>query len=69
MKNLFLINEEERNRILGMHETATKKHYLSEQSLDLGQETQPELDLKIYKILRELLLKKVPEVTPTFMVN
>lgn len=32
MKNLFLINEEERQRILGMHETATKKHYLSEQS-------------------------------------
>ena len=46
MKNLFLINEEERNRILGMHETATKKHYLSEQSLDLGQETQPEFGPK-----------------------
>lgn len=42
MNNLFLINEEERNRILGMHETATKKHYLSEQpTLDLGQPTQP----------------------------
>ena len=43
MNNLFLINEEERNRILGMHETATKKHYLSEQSLELGQETQPQV--------------------------
>ena len=44
MNNLFLINEEERNRILGMHETATKKHYLSEQpTLDLGQPTQPQV--------------------------
>jgi hypothetical protein len=44
MNNLFLINEEEKNRILGMHETATKKHYLSEQpTLDLGQPTQPEV--------------------------
>jgi hypothetical protein len=31
MKNLFLINEEEKNRILNLHETATKRHYLSEQ--------------------------------------
>lgn len=39
MKNLFLINEEEKNRILGMHETATKKHYLSEQPTpDFGQQ-------------------------------
>jgi len=44
MNNLFLINEDERKRILGMHETATKKHYLSEQpTLDLGQPTQPEV--------------------------
>ena len=33
MKNLFIINEEEKNRILGLHESATKNHYLiSEQS-------------------------------------
>ena len=31
MKNLFTINEEEKNRILNLHETATKRHYLSEQ--------------------------------------
>lgn len=37
MNDLFLINEEERSRILGMHETATKKLYLSEQGLDLSQ--------------------------------
>lgn len=28
----FLISEEEKNRILGMHKEATKKHYLSEQA-------------------------------------
>lgn len=31
MKNLFTINEEEKKRILNLHETATKRHYLSEQ--------------------------------------
>ena len=43
MKNLFTINEEEKNRILNLHETATKRHYLTEQSLDLGQSSQPEV--------------------------
>jgi hypothetical protein len=33
MKNLFSINEEEKNRILNLHETATKRHYLSEQPI------------------------------------
>ena len=33
MKNLFTINEEEKNRILNLHETATKRYYLSEQSV------------------------------------
>jgi hypothetical protein len=28
----FLISEEEKNRILGMHKDATKRHYLSEQT-------------------------------------
>ena len=58
MKNLFLINEEERNRILGMHETATKKHYLSEQSLDLGQETQPEFGPKNLQDTEGTVVKK-----------
>lgn len=31
-KNLFLITEDEKQRILGMHETATKRVYLSEQT-------------------------------------
>ena len=30
MKNLFIIEESERNRILGMHENATKNQYLTE---------------------------------------
>jgi len=33
MKNLFVITEEEKNRILGLHESSTKNHYLiSEQA-------------------------------------
>ena len=28
MKNLFILSEEEKNRILNLHETATKQHYL-----------------------------------------
>ena len=32
MKNLFLINEDEKNRILNLHENATKQQYLTEQS-------------------------------------
>ena len=30
MRDLFTINESEKNRILGMHSHATNKHYLSE---------------------------------------
>lgn len=30
MENLFTINKEEKNRILNLHETATKRHYLTE---------------------------------------
>jgi hypothetical protein len=30
--NKFIINEEEKNRILGMHKSATSNHYLTEQS-------------------------------------
>jgi hypothetical protein len=39
MKNLFILSEEEKNRILNLHESATKRHYLNEQLLDLGQQT------------------------------
>ena len=34
MKNLFIINEDERSRILNLHETATKGQYLNEQFLN-----------------------------------
>jgi hypothetical protein len=40
MKNLFNnISQEERKRILEMHENATKKHYLSEQNPEASQPT------------------------------
>jgi hypothetical protein len=38
MKNLFNISQEEQNRILYLHETATKKLYLSEQAQPTGWE-------------------------------
>ena len=31
-KNLFVISESERERILGMHQSASDRHYLSEQA-------------------------------------
>lgn len=31
MKKLYFLDEEEKNRILSIHESATKRHYLSEQ--------------------------------------
>ena len=42
MKNLFNnISQEEKQRILNLHESVNKKRYLSEQGLDYGQPTQP----------------------------
>jgi hypothetical protein len=38
-KNLFLITEEEKNRILGMHMKATKSQYLSEQAAPVATTT------------------------------
>jgi hypothetical protein len=32
MKQLYFLDEEEKNRILNLHESATKRHYLSEQA-------------------------------------
>ena len=37
MRKLFEISSEEKQRILEMHESATKKNYLSEQSVQQGQ--------------------------------
>jgi len=41
MKNLFILSEEEKNRILNLHESATKRHYLSEQEIKQGQPGDP----------------------------
>jgi peptidoglycan hydrolase-like protein with peptidoglycan-binding domain len=53
MKNLFIINEEEKNRILNLHETATKHHYLSEQQTTeyVIQLTESNLKKTIEKVL------------------
>jgi hypothetical protein len=61
MKNLFTINEEEKNRILNLHETATKRHYLSEQQTT-GYTQLRESDLK--KIIDKLLLREDEESLP-----
>jgi hypothetical protein len=42
MKNLFIINEDERSRILNLHETATKGQYLNEQKPDNLMPGQPD---------------------------
>jgi len=36
MKNLYFLNEEEKDRILNLHESATKRQYLSEQSFNIN---------------------------------
>lgn len=47
MKNLFEINEDEKNRILGLHESATKKHYLiNEVSYGTGNWVEVDLNAK-----------------------
>lgn len=55
MKNLFIISEEERSRILEMHQDATQRQYLSEQSstaYTMSQESIPARDfiLKTFKL-------------------
>ncbi len=50
MNNLFLINNEEKDRILNLHESATKRQYLSEQpTLDMGQPIQPSTGPKAFE--------------------
>ena len=61
MKNLFLINEEEKNRILNLHETATKRHYLSEQQTT-GYVQLTESDLK--KTIKKVFLREDDEALP-----
>jgi hypothetical protein len=62
MKNLFLINEEEKNRILNLHETATKRHYLSEQQTTENVIRITESDLK--KTIKKVFLREDDEALP-----
>jgi len=62
MKNLFLINEEEKSRILNLHETATKHHYLSEQQTTENVIRLTESDLK--KSIKKGLLMEDDEPLP-----
>jgi len=43
MKNLFLINEDEKKRILSLHEKATKKQYLKEDAENMEPEMNQEM--------------------------
>ena len=68
----FLISEEEKNRILGMHKEATKKHYLSEQGTQTqgGGAVGPEVTTKIQKIDNILgVAKTTPQIWANNFVN
>lgn len=60
MKKLFEISSEERQRILELHESATKKNYLSEQS------TQPSKPLKIDSVKSALYTTCRPQNQSTW---
>jgi len=61
MKKLYFLDEEEKNRILNLHESATKRQYLSEQQTT-GYTQLRESDLK--KIIDKLLLREDEESLP-----
>jgi len=48
IKNIFEVNNEEKSRILNLHENATKRQYLSEQDGP----TPTELGYKLFKLFR-----------------
>lgn len=59
MNNLFLINNEEKDRILNLHESATKRQYLSEQpTLDMGLPTQPQVGPQNLQNTQGAIIKK-----------
>lgn len=62
MKNLFIINEEEKNRILNLHETATKRNYLSEKQTTENVIRITESDLK--KTIKKVFLREDVESLP-----
>jgi hypothetical protein len=55
MKNLFLINEDERSRILNLHETATKNQYLTEKEVEnrISKLTESDLSRIITRVINE----------------
>jgi hypothetical protein len=54
MKNLFLLSEEEKNRILNLHILATKQQYLKEQNTTTG-------DVEKYKKIFQDAISKIPQ--------
>jgi hypothetical protein len=60
MKPLFIITEEEKNRILGLHKDASERHYLSEQTIFRFQS--PEA-IKLYTLFNT---KFLPSVIPNY---
>lgn len=59
----FIISEEEKSRILGMHQEATKRHYLGEQSAISAANTNPQ-DVDNKKQIYNQYLTKVNEFVP-----
>jgi len=63
MKNLFILTEEERKNILEMHQNATKRFYLNEQSstaFTMSQESVPARDFiaKTFKLFKYSTINK-----------
>jgi len=72
MKKLYFLNEEEKNRILNLHENATKRQYLGEQPL--GPVKVPEVGPKTQGVARDAnwngiyaCVKKAKGATPTIL--
>ena len=59
MENLFNnISQKEKQRILNLHESVNKKRYLSEQGLNFGQPTQPEVGPQTLENTSGTIIKK-----------
>lgn len=54
MKNLFIINEEEKNRILNLHESATKRQYLNEQTTAIAKKALTSAERSLMPILKNV---------------
>jgi hypothetical protein len=63
MKKLYFLDEEEKNRILSIHESATKRQYLSEQ-WGVGQSYTSPSELEAIKNKKKVTPKVAPKVAP-----